>query len=459
MKTTQHAPWSCRGTQLFGTWAIESDRFGKMVDLVRGMRLEDVQSAHAASVPQRQAPSYAMRGSVAIIDLSGPLTKYSSSFQAMFGGSSTMEARRSLRKAQADEAVTAIALRIDSPGGTVDGIADLVDEIGAVSASKPVWAFVEDLGASAAYWVACACDRIVANRTAMVGSIGVFSVLEDSSAQAELVGIKVHVVRTGPLKGAGVAGTPITPETLADSQRVVDAVFASFAGDVGKSRELAGERLDAVSTGQVWIAKEAKRLGLVDAIDTFDSTITKLGRARPRRVAGSASAAATRKPPMHQEDDFAPAALAAAPVAARPSAAAEPAATIAQLRAEFPDAGSDFYCDCAETGLTLSQATKAYGRLLAKQNAALREDLAAERRRADEAAAAPPRRSGAAPVAEPRAADPVGHSAREQVDAIVAERVARGAKRHEAHSAVMRERPDLRRALVDESQPVASSRR
>lgn len=446
-------PRSCRGAQLFGAWAIEPERFGRLVASARSIGVARIVASHdaaiAAASPGR--PRFQTAGDgVAVIDVSGPLTKHASSFQSMFGGSATLEIRRALRDAVADPDIKSILLRIDSPGGIVDGTADLVDDIRDAGERKAVWSFIEDLGASAAYWIASAADRIVANRTALVGSIGVFSVLEDSSGAAELNGVKVHVVRTGPHKGAGVEGAPVTEGDLADMQRVVDSIFLKFHGDVGQSRGLEGEALDKVATGQVWIAGDARRLGLVDAIDSLSGTIQRLGRSRPRRVATKGSASTrTQAMPMHDDiDNDTDVTNDRKPKASAPSAPQPPAkATIAELKAEFPGAGSDFYVTCIESDLTIDQARKANGAALARENADLKAKLAAK----DAEAKAQPRRIGAAPVGDSPVADSDARTARQIVDEKVGALVASGMKPHLAHQKVMRSDAKLREQYVEEA--------
>jgi len=115
---------------------------------------------------------------IAVIPLAGPLMKIDSKF----GSTNTVRVRRALRAALADPDVRGILLHIDdSPGGTMAGTADLAAAVAAANLEKPVWAQIDDMGASAAYWVAAQARRIVANATAELGSIGVVAVLEDSS--------------------------------------------------------------------------------------------------------------------------------------------------------------------------------------------------------------------------------------------------------------------------------------
>ena len=163
---------------------------------------------------------------VGILPLHGPSMKA----RSKYGGYSTVDARRQLRAMAADERVGAILLHIDSPGGHVAGTKELADDVAAVGQTKPVHAYIEDTGASAAYWVASQARTVAANAMAMVGSLGTFTVLYDLSRMAEMEGVQVHVVSTGERKGAAVPGTPVTDGDLAEAQRLVDGFDALLPG-------------------------------------------------------------------------------------------------------------------------------------------------------------------------------------------------------------------------------------
>lgn len=224
-------------------------------------------------------------GGVAIVSIVGPMMKG----QSKYGGTSTVATRRALRAAAADARVGAIALRIDSPGGYISGTQDLADEVADVAARKPLEAYIEDLGASAAYWVASRAGKISANASAQVGSIGGYTVLVDTSGKAEASGVKVHVIQTGPLKAIGVPGAPVTPEQVAVVQEEVEDQVAGFYATVRAGRPRVD--LGKVATGGVWIADKAKSLGLVDRVETFDRFVTRLeGAAASRRNAQRARA-------------------------------------------------------------------------------------------------------------------------------------------------------------------------
>lgn len=225
---------------------------------------------------------------VAMIRIDGPTAK---GF-GKFGEMSTVFVRRAIRAASTNPDVASILLVIDSPGGYVAGTDDLARDVAAANEVKPVVAFIEDLGASAAYWVASQARAVYANPTAQVGSIGVFAVIEDASKAAEVAGVTVHVLSTGPLKGAGAEGAPVTPEQLAAWQTEIDDTMAHFAAAVRKGRNMTPKGFAEVATGGTWIASKAKDLGLIDGVRTLDATVAAMPK--PRRTKADAADVAIR---------------------------------------------------------------------------------------------------------------------------------------------------------------------
>jgi signal peptide peptidase SppA len=169
-------------------------------------------------------------------------------------------------------------------------VAEVVDEIGKARATKPVAAFLDDLAASAAYWIASAAQRVTANASALVGNIGAYTVLTDMSGMAEREGVKVTVVSTGPFKGAGVPGTEITPPMVQETQRLVDQFGAIFFDAVKRGRRMTNAQLTAVTDGRIWMAAEAQALGLIDGIQSFDEALAEAATLRaPRQRMAAAS--------------------------------------------------------------------------------------------------------------------------------------------------------------------------
>lgn len=271
-----------------GLWCIEPVWFAQAVDAVkRGLwPLQqqrpvafDQQQKREAAVPERERLYRSYGDGVAVIRMVGGITKGLSKF----GGVSTIQTRQAIRQALADEDVTSLLLAIDSPGGQVAGVADLAEEVRKANDKKPVHAYIEDLGASAAYWVASQARRITSNPTAEVGSIGVFAVLTDLAGMAEREGVQVRVISTGPYKGLGTPGTPVTEALVDEVQSQVDRIGAFFFEAVQRGRRLSAQRLQTVTDGRVWLAAQAQQLGLIDGIQSFDEAVIDAARLRPRR--------------------------------------------------------------------------------------------------------------------------------------------------------------------------------
>lgn len=224
---------------------------------------------------------------VAVIPVLGTLMKQRSSM----GGTSTIQLRRDVRQAAADPEVGAILLAVESPGGVVAGTADLAADVRAARRRKPVWAHIDDLAASAAYWVASQAGQIFANaNTALVGSIGTYQLVYDVSGAAEREGVKALLFATGPLKGAGLPGTQVTEEQQRYFQGVVDAMQAEFDAAVRAGRGLSAKELADVRTGGVFTAAEAQRLRLIDGVRSLDQTLNALADAAGQRVKGASRA-------------------------------------------------------------------------------------------------------------------------------------------------------------------------
>jgi signal peptide peptidase SppA len=263
-----------------GLWLLDSTYKAHYLALAQGILANfDAHLKAAEERPMQAAMDKApMHGgkSIAILRAQGLLMKPQSSM----GGTSTIMLRRDIRQAAADPEIGGILLAIDSPGGTVAGMDDLAADVRMAKQMKPVWAHIEDLGASAAYWLASQANRVTVNSsTALVGSIGTIQVIQDMSAAAEKEGVKTMVFRTGPLKGIGTPGDKVTEEQAAHVQALVDNVQRSFAEAVRTGRNMTAQQVAAVSHGGVFVAQDALDAGLVDAIQPLSKTIADFTRA------------------------------------------------------------------------------------------------------------------------------------------------------------------------------------
>lgn len=267
-----------------GLWMIEPHWFGVAVESYKAGTYI-VPQASADAVERMDTLAVDSRGT-AVISIEGLITKGDSKF----GGTNSIRVRRAIRPAAADSDVKAIMLKIDSPGGTVAGIEELAADIKAARLQKPVFAHIDDFGASAAFWIAAMTESISANSMAEIGSIGVVSVIEDSSEAAEKEGVVVHVLSSGPFKGAGVPGTVITAEHLAVWQALVDDIHQSFVSAVATGRGMSEAAVQEIADGRMHLAPAALKMGLIDRIALFDDALAAIGdrteqaAARSRRL-------------------------------------------------------------------------------------------------------------------------------------------------------------------------------
>ena len=259
-----------------GLWLIEPEWFGAAYAAVQDGTMPIV--ALDEEVSPQEEKLYNLVEGVAEIFVAGPMMKMRSKFG---GGTSTVETRKAIRDALRDEEVQSIVMVFDSPGGHVAGTLELAQEVKAADKIKPVSAYIEDLGASAAYWVASQARQVVANPLAQVGSVGVLTVITDTSVAAESLGAKVHVVSTGKFKGMLQPGTPVTEEQLANVQERINDIFTFFKKDVKAARKLTSKQMETVSEGAVFLSSKAKDVGLIDSIQTRDNfMLTQVRRNR-----------------------------------------------------------------------------------------------------------------------------------------------------------------------------------
>lgn len=278
-------------------WAIEAKRglfLWQQLSLinveVHQKEFAEAKAAEASEVEARGPGSdraekpFDTYGSIAIISIVGPMSKAPTSFSS---GTSTVQARRLIRAAAADPDITSILIKFDSPGGSVSGTADLAADIAAANRRKDCIAYVEDCCCSAALWAASQCNAIYANSTAIVGSIGTYMVVEDWSQFYENQGVQVHVISTGPNKGAGIEGTAITPEQLAAWQEMVNDLNEQFLSAVAKGRSISRARVEELATGETWVGQKAVTLGLVDGIQSLDDVLNSMQKTPARKAASA----------------------------------------------------------------------------------------------------------------------------------------------------------------------------
>jgi protease-4 len=188
------------------------------------------------------------------------------------GGDSTAAL---IRRARQDDAVKAIVLRVDSPGGSAFASEIIRRECElARDAGKPVVVSMGSVAASGGYWIATASDEIWASPATITGSIGIFAVFPTIDRPlAKYLGLHVDGVGTTRFSDALRPDRPMDPAVAAMVQALIDNGYESFLDRVGKARKMTRDQVDRIARGRIWSGEDAKRLGLVDQLGGLPQAI------------------------------------------------------------------------------------------------------------------------------------------------------------------------------------------
>jgi signal peptide peptidase SppA len=210
-------------------------------------------------------------GGVAMIPIVGVLQPKSNLITAYFGGTSTSQVESDVRRALADSQVRSIVLLIDSPGGSAMGNEEVARTIYGARGVKPITAFVRGMAASAAYYIASAADKIIASPSSLIGSIGTILLHTDGSKYYADWGLKVTPITQGKHKADGNSFEPLTDQSRSTLQEFVDAHGDMFVNAVARHRSVTPKVVrDQYGQGKVFLADEALRRGMIDAIGSLN---------------------------------------------------------------------------------------------------------------------------------------------------------------------------------------------
>ena len=248
-------------------WAITPDALQGILSIAK--RENDDPSAVEARMgrPLENTHRAELRGSVAVIPVVGPLFRRANMFTRVSGATSYDMVAQDLREAVDNPSVKSIVLNIDSPGGMASGVAELASHVFEARKKKVVVAYVGGMGASAAYWLASAASKIVANKTALLGSVGVVVGVGKKGDEEEIVSSQSPYKRVDPA----------TAEGRARIQATVDNLAAIFISDVATYRGVGDEHVLAnFGQGDVMLGQAATSAGMIDSLGTFEGLIAEL---------------------------------------------------------------------------------------------------------------------------------------------------------------------------------------
>ncbi len=213
------------------------------------------------------SPSY---GNVLVISLNGPILSHSPG-GSIFGAEASSSSSfiiETLRTAQEDSSIKAVVFSIDSPGGSAVASQEIVEAVKKID--KPTIAVVRSVGASGAYWVASATDKIYANPLSIVGSIGVTSSYLEFSGLLERYNITYERLVSGDHKDMGSPFRSLTDEEREMLLEQINLVHDYFVEDVASNRLMDKSEIELIATGQVFMGAQALSNGLIDELGNLD---------------------------------------------------------------------------------------------------------------------------------------------------------------------------------------------
>lgn len=261
-------------------WAILPEKLAIIAQFLRmsaaGEKLSEEEIQSSMSAGPRVSPKGS--GAVAVIPVYGTISRRMNMMSKMSGGTSIEQLTSSFRQAMSDPSVKAVVLNVDSPGGSVDGVPELAAEILSARAQKKTIAVSDTMAASAAYWIASACDEIVVTPSGSVGSIGVFAVHEDYSKALEAEGVSVTLVSAGKYKTEGNPYQALSGEAKDALQSDVDKFYGMFVKAVAQGRGATQESVrSGYGEGRMVMAQDAVKAGMADRVGTLDQVLSDLG--------------------------------------------------------------------------------------------------------------------------------------------------------------------------------------
>lgn len=218
------------------------------------------------------------KDAVAVIPIYGAISQGNSSRSWDHGSQQTAKRIKTLA---AKKEVKAIVLDINSPGGSVGAVQEIYSAVLRAKAEtkKPFIARFGEVSASGGYYVAAACDQIVAHPGTITGSIGVIFGLSNIEGLMKKIGLKSEAIKSGKHKDIGSMTREMTPEERKLLQAMIDDSYEQFVGAVAQGRKMTPEQVKVLADGRIYTGRQAKENGLVDKLGDLQDAVDAAGEA------------------------------------------------------------------------------------------------------------------------------------------------------------------------------------
>jgi protease IV len=177
-----------------------------------------------------------------------------------------------------ESSAKAVIVHVNSPGGTVAGSEELYDSLVRLKAKKPVVVVVDGIAASGGYIAAMASDRVFAQQSSIVGSIGIIFQYPNFTDLLKTVGVQIESIKSTPLKASPNGLEPTSPEARAAIEALVKDSYDWFKNLVRERRSLDPSALDKVADGRVFTGRQAVELKLIDALGDEKAAVDWLAK-------------------------------------------------------------------------------------------------------------------------------------------------------------------------------------
>jgi protease IV len=205
-----------------------------------------------------QSKRFSLNNKIGVVNVHGVITN-------------SVEITEHLEEFGKDDSITAIVLRIDSPGGGVAASQEIYDAVVELKKNKKIVVSMGSVAASGGLLIACAADKIVANPGTITGSISAIMQFANFEELLKKVGLKSSVVKSGKYKDIGSPFREMTPEEQKIIQDLIDDIFNQFVDVIVRDRKLSREQVISIADGRVFSGRKAKEYGLIDSLGDMNT--------------------------------------------------------------------------------------------------------------------------------------------------------------------------------------------